>query len=577
MKLARNISLKIIFPLLLIWQLLLTFQGLDMADTGFQLTAFRFIFNDPYSVQYSMMFWLSDVCGAMWMLIWPAGGLYWFKLGWVIVISMTFMLFFWMLLPKIGKRNAAIGLAITLIFILQGGPECLNYDIFSALGSALGILFLYQGLIKNKMGSILMSGLIFGMGVFFKLSNITAFAYLLLIPFSVFINKENTFDLLKKSLCWIAGFGAGMVSVLFLIWKAGHLGLFLDNLSVVSSMGKDVHASHGLKPMLLSYLAGYFNAFVLLVLFVLLVWIYVKYTKKYPKLFTPKCQSVLLVLMGTLAMLMTILLEDVFWSKIRYLFIALMIVQGIVQVIDKRYSNEIRLLSLAGLVLLLIAPLGSDSGLGKTVWGMWILGPMVLTMFIDETPIAISTDQKQFLKRALATVILLTAMVHAWQRTYFDTGSRIKKIYSIEHPHMKCIYTSCERAQVVNELILEAFPLMKNQEYLLSFIEIPMLNYLSDKKPFISTSWPKLYYRPQTFQLKLQEALLRRKAFPAIIRQKQNTVLDRWPGTPDPHYLDYPEGLSNWPEHGRILNEFIAINNYHIVWENRMFQLLIPR
>lgn len=116
---------------------------------------------------------------------------------------------------------------------------------------------------------------------------------------------------------------------------------------------------------------------------------------------------------------------------------------------------------------------------------------------------------------------------------------------------------------------------MRDEKYLLSFIEIPMLNYLSDKRPFISTSWPKLYYNPNTFKLKLEEALQRRKTLPAIIRQKQNTVLNDWPGNSEPDYLKYSDGLSDWPEHGRILNDFIAHNNYQVVWENEMFQLLI--
>jgi hypothetical protein len=275
--------------------------------------------------------------------------------------------------------------------------------------------------------------------------------------------------------------------------------------------------------------------------------------------------------------LSTIFLEDVFWSKVRYLFIALMIFQAIVRLLDKKSNNETRLLSLAGLILLLIVPLGSDSGLEKSIWGMWILGPMVLTMPIDLNQFLISAtfNQSRFLKRAFAVVFLSIAIIYAWQKPYFDVGSRSKKIYSIEHPQMKFIYTSRKRAMVVNELIQEAFPKLKDEKYLLAFIEIPMVNYLSDKTPFISTSWPKLYYNPETFRIKLEEALQRRKVLPAIIRQKQNTMLANWPGVPDPDYLKYPPYLSKWPEHGKILNEFIEKNNYRVVWENEMFQLLI--
>ena len=582
MKLISKIPIEIVFPLLLVWQILLTFQGLDLADTGFNLTAFRFIFDDPYSVQYSMMFWLSDVCGAVWMWFWPSGGLYWFKLGWVIAVSITFMLYFSLLKPRLGKRNTIIALAITLIFILQGGPECLNYDIFSTIGYAIGIFSLYHGLLKGKTWLILLSGLIFGISVFFKLSNLSALAFLLLIPFSTILNKENFRELVKKSISWLAGFAGGMLLILILIWKVGHLNLFLSNLPTVLEMGNDIHSSHGLKPMLQSYVSGYFNALVTLLIFVTVVWIYLKSSNKFQKLFSERNHSFMLLFVGVGVVLLHILLEDVFWSKVRYFFIGLMIFQAIVLISDKKRSNGIRLLSLVGIVLLLIAPFGSDSGLGKSVWGMWILGPLVLTTLFETKRLnpfrmKITVDQALFLKRTLVVVILLSAIVHAWQRTYFDTGSRSEKIFPIEHPRMKCIYTSCDRARVVNELIKETFPKMKDEKYLLAFIEIPMLNYLSDKKPYISTSWPKLYYSPKTFRQKLDEAIQQRQIFPAIIRQKQNTILDIWPGSSEPDYLKYPSGLSDWPEHGKILNEFIARYNYHIVWENEMFQLLIRR
>ena len=580
MKQISKLPIEIIFPILLIWQILLTFQGLDLADTGFHLTAFRFIFDDPYSVQYSMMFWLSDICGALWMKIFPAGGLYWFKIGWVVVVSGAFMIYFSLLKPLLGKRNALIGLAVTLVFILQGGPECLNYDIFSCMGYAFAILSLYKGLNNNRLGLIILSGSLFGISVFFKLSNITALAFFLLIPFSALLYKDSLREFLKKSFIWLLGFAGGMIFILLLIRQLGHLDLFLNNLSVVSAMGRDIHASHGLKPMLLSYFSGYMNAMVLLVVFMIFSWIYLILTIKFQNLFTERNHWFILIMAGVLSVILTILLKDVFWSKVRYLFIGLMIYQGTVLLGDKKCSNEMRLLSLTGLILLLIAPLGSDSGLGKSTWGMWILGPMILTVpsiLKEENLFQLSTYfyHSRFLKRLLVVVVLLTAMVCAWERTYFDVGSRISKTYSIEHPHMKFIYTSKERARVVNELIREGFPKMKDNQYLLSFIEIPLLNYLSDKKPFISTSWPKLYYNPDTFRLKLEEALQRRKTFPAIIRQKQNTVLNDWPGTPEPDYLNYKVGLSDWPEHGRILNEFIAHNNYQVVWENEMFQLLI--
>jgi hypothetical protein len=235
------------------------------------------------------------------------------------------------------------------------------------------------------------------------------------------------------------------------------------------------------------------------------------------------------------------------------------------------------LLSFAGLVLLLIVPLGSDSGLDKSIWGMWVLGPILLSdadKSLFRFPGKSELQQPLFLRRVILLVVLITAMVHAWQTPYFDAGSRMMKTVEIEHPRLNYIYTSAKRAAVINELVKDGFPKISREKYLLAFIEIPMVIYLSDKTPFISTSWPKLYYNPEKFRLKLEEALQHRNEFPAIIRQKQNTMLADWPDAPDPDYLNYPADLSKWPEHGKILNEFISGNNYQVVWENEMFQIL---
>ena len=577
MKLISKIPASVVIALLFGWQILLTFQGLDLADTGFQLTAYRFIFEDPYSVQYSMMYWLSDVCGHFWMNIWPNGGLYWFRLGWVILLSSVFFIYLKQLIPLFGKNNAVIGLAVTLVFILLGGPECLNYDIFSTFGFALGLVTIYHGLLNGNRMLLVLSGLIFGISVFFKLSNLSSVAFIALIPFSAMINRDGVRIFLKNCFYWLIGFGLGIAVALFFIHAAGHLDLFLNNLRFVSAMGNDLQSSHGLKPMFRSYLSGYFNAFVLLILFLIVFWLYTGFTAKFSSLNKKRIQVILLVAISVVVLLLTIFLKDVFWSKIRYLFMGLMILQGIGIITDKNARKELRLLSLAGLILLLIVPLGSDSGLDKSIWGMWVLGPILLSG-VDNSLFRLSgkseLQQSLFLKRVLLLVVLLAAMVHAWQTPYFDVGSRTMKTVKIDHPRLNYIYTSAKRAAVMNELIKDGFPPISREKYLLAFIEIPMVNYLAEKTPFISTSWPKLYYNPEKFRLKLEEALRHRNEFPAIIRQKQNTMLADWPDIPDPDYLNYPADLSKWPEHGKILNEFIATNDYQVVWENEMFQVL---
>lgn len=574
MKLPK-IPLPFVIIFLLAWQVLLTFQGLDLADTGFHLSAFRFVFIDPYSVQYYMMYWLSEVGGHFWMALLPGGGLLWARFGWVFFISLSILVFYVLLKEVLGKERAIWGLGITLVFALLGGPECLNYDIFTVFGFALGCLFLFRGLTRQKYLPVLLSGVFFGASIFFKLSNSSVLAFSLVFAGWAYWKGENIGQAFKKLAFWLAGLAIGVSLVLICIRLAGHWDLFFDNLKFVSSMGADEHSSHGMKPMLLSYLKGYFNAAVLVALFAAVVWSFFRF---------PGQRSISVgfsaLVIGALSFVLTGFLGDVFWSKIRYLFLGLMIVQGLWLAMDKKCSAEVRLAALLGLILLLLMPLGSDSGLGKSLWGMWILGPMLLMGQGKESamfPRFLNDSQRTLILSWLGSAVLATAVVHAWQTTYFDVGSRWSKTATVSHPDLKFIYTSPKRAKVVDELIQEGFPKIVNQEYLLGFVEIPMVNYLSGKKPFLSTSWPKLYYNPEKFRQKLDEALQKRNVLPAIIRQKQNTMLNDWPGSFDPRYLTYPEGLSKWPEHGRILNEFIARNGYKVVWENEMFQVLIKK
>lgn len=581
MKLFQKQPVIFSFLLILTWQFLLLFQGVDLADTGFHLSAFTFFFEDPYSIQYSMSFWLSGLTGHFWMEIWPSGGLFWARIGWVFVISLSLMIYFTLLKPELGVQKTLVGLGITTIFILQGGPECLNYDMFSILGYGLTVLLLYKGLCCNKYFHLFLSGLILGITVFFKLTNLSGLLLFLLLPISSYYKKEKFIKLVKNSAIFISGFIIGLSFILLLIKTTGQLDLFLDNLAFISNMTKDGTASHGFIPLLKSYLSGYLNAGVLFLGAATAIWFCGRFLTGLFKHPSNKYTWALYIIIAGVCVVLMLIFERVFWSKIRYFFIGLMVFAAIYNSLDKSSSYKTKLLLLTGLLLLLIAPLGSDSGLEKSVFGMWILGPVVLTnldinRYFRKTNIFFSKLQVKLLQKSLAIIVFTASVLLAWQNTYFDTGSRLQKSHSIDHPKMKYVFTSKERANSINELIKEGFIKIKDEEYLLSFIEMPMLNYLSNKKPYLSTSWPKLYYNPKAFEMKLDEALKRRNKLPAIIRQKQNTMLDVWPlKQANPIYLNYPKGLSKWPEHGKLLNLFIKKYKYKVIWENEMFQVLV--
>ncbi|TKG94735.1 hypothetical protein EYV94_12390 [Puteibacter caeruleilacunae] len=563
------------FIFILCWQILLTFQGLDLADTGFHLTAFSQIFNAPDSVQYSMMFWLSDIVGALWMKLFPSGGLYWIRIGWVVCSTATFLIYYSLLRMVLSQREALLSLTVILVFILQGGPECLNYDVLTTLGYGIGIFFLIKGLLRSKGMYLLISGLVFGICLFLKLSNLAYLGFWAVIVFTHIIYRNSKCRLLVDSVCWLSGVVVGMALILILIHQLGHWELFVNNLIFTSQMGADESASHGLIPLLKSYVLGYINAFVMLLIGGFVVWCFNWFSGRQTRGITQSYQTMLLIAAATLTLVLSILFKDVFWSKVRYLLIGVMIAYGTIAMFDARQSGNTRLLAFSGLLLLVIAPLGSDSGLAKSVWGMWLLGPLALVKMFDFEFMKrhFSLDISKIVRQAFVLVIGISAVIYAWQHTYFDVGSRLDKRYTVDHPKLRGIYTSEKRAEAMNEVINNAFPIIEKEEYLLGFIEIPMFNYLTDTKPFITTSWPKLYYNADVFAEKLDDAVKNKGKLPVIIRQLQATKLEEWP-------VDNVNGGNSymqWPEHGVVLDNFIRKYNYVIVWENEMFQLLIKK
>ena len=67
----ENMNTKVFFLLLFLCQLIFIFQGIDFLDEGFTATFYQQFFNDPSSVEYNFMFWLSGLIGGTFTYLFP--------------------------------------------------------------------------------------------------------------------------------------------------------------------------------------------------------------------------------------------------------------------------------------------------------------------------------------------------------------------------------------------------------------------------------------------------------------------------------------------------------------------------
>ncbi len=565
---------------LLIYSLALATQGLDFGDAGWQLTAYDNIIVFPQGIQYSFMYYLSVLLGHLWQILLPSGGLYWNRVGMVIFFMFVFLIYRILFKIYYPRHNWTRSLALVFLFVYQGAPESLNYDVFTMFFNSLIILFLYLGLTERKHYFLFLSGIIAGLNIFIKIPNLAGVLFFVVIPFYAYMKNWNSRSLLKYFGLTFVGFITGVSAIIVVMVLLNHQQYFIDNLTFLADMSASGDASHGLSHLIISYLKGYTKILIITGVTLIIV-LFIRYLlRRNPHFLETRLYRIILVFLMIIFGLAALEVGNPVWSKLRYLFFGLMFLNGMVLLLLRRVAVKTRLLISLGLILLIISPLGSDSGLDKMGWGSWVLGPMLFLQLRRGHYASIGSGKIRFkgnreLYKIFTLIFIIAVLTYAWNNTYNDPGSRLAKRYPVNHPGLKGIYTSKERAVIVNQLLSDIQPYVKKGDTLLAFIEMPMIHYLTHTRPYLNTSWPKLLYSPDIFkkQLDLAES---KGALPIVVRQKLNMGATNWPYNSIPDYTEYINPSIKYREHGLELNEFLKRNNYEHVWGNTAFEILMP-
>ena len=162
------------------------------------------------------------------------------------------------------------------------------------------------------------------------------------------------------------------------------------------------------------------------------------------------------------------------------------------------------------------------------------------------------------------------------KQAYFDPGSRIDKSYSIHDPRAKGIYTSQERATIINEVLPVIKKHVKKGEYLLAYDNIPMVHFLTETKPYMYIPWIWVY-DSGVFEDNIKRAEESQDKLPVVLLQKFNT-LGKF-SEPSTNYFSIPEKDTYVFKKRRIeaMQSFLARNNYEIIWSNTHFDILKPK
>ncbi|WP_296380972.1 hypothetical protein [Winogradskyella sp.] len=572
-RIYKNYTLSITLGFVLVVMFLLALQGFDVVDEGWYMTFYQQFFNHPESVEYNFAFYLTGIVGGLWYELFPTRGILSFRILAMLCIVSTFVVSFKILSKHISKYAAILGLLMVL-FVNDFGYLAFYYNHLSSLLAVLTIFFLLRGINENHMYLILIAGCITAINVFSRLPNITLFAFGLVIPLQLLLTKSKSVKYCFKQL-FVYGFGAvvGFCFMYFVLVTFGHIDIMSNAILGILDKGQNSGSNHNLSRLLSVYFKDYglvIKAFLKIVIaFVILL-------PTQRLLFRYTFSKFIWYIFGV------ILFVLVFRVNAIYSLYALSFLGCFSLVLMQKVKLNYKVLSLLALIMMMFLPLGSDGGIHNVGYVcIWLSFPLFLYMMEEN----FNWEHKNisFKKLGLPKVIPLLIIgffiLKAYKiskEAYFDIGNRFYKTYTINNDLAKGVYTTKERAKVFNELLPALQDYIKKDDYLLAYDKIPMVNFLTETRPYMYNSWVWVYDGVM-FQKQLDRAEDEIGVLPIVVQQKFETIV----AFSEP-VLDYmsEEKEENYKYNkGRVIamNDFLERNNYEIVWSNTHFNIYKPK
>ncbi|MFZ5641833.1 MAG: hypothetical protein ACOY4Q_14245 [Bacillota bacterium] len=582
------LALIAVYPLLFIW------QGLDFTDTGYMLTNYQQIFNDPMSIASSFRIWLTVILGGTWTWFFgDALGLFGYRLAAVLLVYATLYPAYLILKPYVERKYLLGGLFLALVFINRTGFQ-FNYNSMTAFFYVLAAYFLVKGLEDNKNNLVFFGAFTLGINIFVRLPNILGFFLILSIFFSGYLHK-NSFSLqLKQVFYFLLGYLSAILAALTVMYLLGHLASYIAAFNGTFTMLNDPYGHHRKNYLVDTFFVHHgailrkiglilFNLTTLSVMLTIsarlgrriLQYVVILITAAVLLYFYhEEYRNWIAMLLATVGVLYAVLA-------------ALILGAGRAGGITCAGSHpDRRFIAFVALLILVLLPLGSNVSIRNSIYGMYLAIPLVSGYLFSISAVKISfkriagrlpagfhirllNDEITLIKILSLAMFLVFTLQSAYYYTYRDAADRTAMVYGVKHDRLKWVFTTRERARVVDELTDVLPRYVKEDDYLLAYEQISMVYFLTKTRPYLYSAWPMLY-SPEQFNNALQRAQQERPYLPVIVRARGDTEKFDWPGAGGMLRSYYHDAAR------QTMERFIRENQYRMAWQNSFFEILVP-
>ncbi|MGN0236965.1 MAG: hypothetical protein ACI4AK_02600 [Lepagella sp.] len=478
-------------------QLPVLFCGWEVCDSGFYLTFYDNIFSHPEGVSYNFMYYLSGVVGGVVTLL-TGGGLFAMRLLGMAANLLSIYLLLQAARDVCSRAAQLCGVIMVCVGIWLS-PLAFYNDTMTATLAMLSLALTLRG---GSWG-VTLGGMAAGVNVLTRLPNVMEVFFVLLL---LFTRREKR---RRDVLLWLGGWLVGVSAMIGLAAALGHLDLLGATITDLREMAgsQSSESTHSLTTLIGAQIGAWKEIGMVAVSLLIAHYMATRITRFSVILLPVK---VVLWVVGSVLGVYILLHHDIVTD------LAAISVAGCL-LCWRRELRDVRIVAIAGLLMMVILPMGSDNGIYNA-------GSIVLWMAIVPAMEGLRRTAGRYVVVATMLIIIGMGGVKAWQGGfYFDDTPLEEMTATPGYRGTEYILTSAARAGRIRAITGAIAPYVSPGDTLLVYGSAPMLNHLTGTVPAMGCSWPELM-TPKMLDKKLQQTGDSTK----ILVMRFNTIGSHW-------------------------------------------------
>ncbi len=559
---------KFIFPVvLLLYPIIGVTQGLDITDTTYSLSNYEFL--GSIDRMWSLSTFLANVLGRIIMSLPGAGTMLGMNIYCSFIIGITALLAYYIL------QKWMPGWMIFIGEIIAEGlcwcPRVILYNYLTYLFMSLGVLLLFVGMFEWRRQNIFLfaAGVCLGLNVMVRFPNAAEAALILILWFYQMVTGSKFAETVKKTFVCIGGYLTGLlIPYIIISIMYGPMSYFnmIGSLFGMTEGASDYSAGGMISSIVSAYLTTSSNMVMMIPCVAAGIIMFLLMPEKYVWL------KKLIYIMGLLILVKFYFSRGIFTRNYFYydsvfqaamMFVVISIVLCVIGSTGVLNGDkQEQTLAFAGLIIILLTPLGSNNYTFPVINNLFLVAPVSLWM-LRRLMFRLGEKEMHFAWQAMITCVIIvlvvqSAIFHAKFSFVDGADGQVRDSYS-KVAKVSAMKTTADNADNLDELSAALSENNLLDDKAIFFGGVPGLAYIFDIEPAIDTVWPDLdSYASSKFEDQLLNVSTSQD-------NKPNVII----GTNLEEYANINEKYD-------ILLDYIANHDYNKVFENGKYIVYAP-